>query len=138
MIFFERRMLVDVLYKHIRQREKVLTSKRVSLITQDHHGVTVECQDGSLYQGSILVGADGVHSTVGRHVAQASGRVKQSESVTHWCHRVVADFETRPSYTVSLSFRYIGREPLDAFCRQIVEHVFVFPPKFSRSSSETC
>lgn len=91
MIFFERRMLVGVLFNRIRQRDKVLTSKRVSVVSQGDGGVTVECQDGSLYQGSMMVGADGIHSTVGRHISQASGKVKQGEidHVSH--HRDVAD-----------------------------------------------
>lgn len=67
--------MVDVLYKNIQQKHKVLTSKRVSSVSQDSDGVSVTCDDGSLYEGSILVGADGIHSTVGRHATQAAGGV---------------------------------------------------------------
>ncbi|KUI56607.1 FAD-dependent urate hydroxylase [Cytospora mali] len=78
MIFFERRMVIEVLYRHIRQKDKVLTSKRVVGIRQDEKGVAVECQDGSGYEGSILIGADGIHSTVGQHMAQTrNGGSKQ-------------------------------------------------------------
>ncbi|KAK7744989.1 hypothetical protein SLS53_003223 [Cytospora paraplurivora] len=73
MVFFERRMVVEVLYRRVRQKGKVMTSKRVVGLRQDGGGVHVECQDGSSYEGSVLAGADGIHSTVGREMARTSG-----------------------------------------------------------------
>lgn len=70
MIFFERRMVIEVLYEHISQKHKVLTSKRVTTIEETANGVTVACQDGSTFEGSILIGADGIHSTVGQTIWQ--------------------------------------------------------------------
>ncbi|ROW11443.1 hypothetical protein VMCG_01186 [Cytospora schulzeri] len=77
MIFFERRMLIEILYRHVRQKGKVLTSKRVVGVRQDGEGVAVECRDGSSYEGGVLIGADGLWSTVGRHIAQATGKSKE-------------------------------------------------------------
>lgn len=77
MIFFERRMLVGALYRRVRDKARVLTSKRVVRVRQGADGVAVECQDGTSYEGSVLIGADGIHSTVGRHMAQAGGKPKQ-------------------------------------------------------------
>lgn len=77
MIFFERTMVIEVLHRHIRQKGKVLTSKRVVSVSQDGGGVSVECQDGSRYGGSILVGADGIHSTVGRKMWEGGGKTAQ-------------------------------------------------------------
>ncbi|ROW18194.1 hypothetical protein VPNG_00105 [Cytospora leucostoma] len=73
MVFFERRMLIEVLYRNLRQKEKVLTSKRVIGSRQDAGGVSAECEDGTSYEGSMLVGADGVHSAVGREMARTGG-----------------------------------------------------------------
>lgn len=77
MVFFERRMLIEILYRHVRSRGKVLTSKRVVGVRQDEHAVFVECEDGSSYEGGVLIGADGIRSTVGRHIVQADGKSKQ-------------------------------------------------------------
>lgn len=79
MIFFERRMVIDVLYRNIRQKDKVLTSRRVVGFQQDEHGVVVECQDGSVYRGSILIGADGIRSTVARKMSELNGTSKKGK-----------------------------------------------------------
>lgn len=111
-------MVVDVLYKHIRQKDKILTSKRVSLVSQDDSSITVECQDGSIYHGSMLVGADGMHSTVGRHTTQAAGGVKQGKIAQYATPRhrsssqYVADIEARPSGSVSLPLWYFGKSSI--------------------------
>jgi 2-polyprenyl-6-methoxyphenol hydroxylase-like FAD-dependent oxidoreductase len=52
-----------------------LTSKKLTNITSDDAGVRVTCADGSVYQGSIVLGADGVHSktrTLMRRLALAA------------------------------------------------------------------
>jgi 2-polyprenyl-6-methoxyphenol hydroxylase-like FAD-dependent oxidoreductase len=43
---------------------KVLTGKEIVDIISTDSGVTVKCSDGTLYEGSIVIGADGVHSKV--------------------------------------------------------------------------
>jgi len=62
--FLQRRDLLKVLYDHVKDKSKVLTSKWVTEIEQDESGATVHCKDGSTYTGDIVVGADGVHSAV--------------------------------------------------------------------------
>lgn len=62
--FLTRRDLLKVLFDHIKDKSKVHTSKRVTTIEQTSSGVTVTCKDGSSYSGDIVVGADGIHSTV--------------------------------------------------------------------------
>lgn len=81
MIFFERRMVIDVLYKHIHRKDRILTSQRVVDFNMDEHGVSVRCQDGSVQHGSILIGADGIRSTVARQILRLSGGAKKGESV---------------------------------------------------------
>jgi 2-polyprenyl-6-methoxyphenol hydroxylase-like FAD-dependent oxidoreductase len=83
MIFFERRMVIDVLHKNIRQKEKVLTSRRVVDFEMDEHGVSAKCQDGSVHRGSILIGADGIRSTVARQMLRLSGSSKKGKCVLH-------------------------------------------------------
>ncbi|KAI7776946.1 hypothetical protein LA080_004309 [Diaporthe eres] len=91
MIFLERRMVIDVLHKHIRQKDKVLTSRRVVGFETDEHGVSVECQDGSVHLGSILIGADGIRSTVGRQMSQLSGSSKKELPVQYRCLFGISD-----------------------------------------------
>lgn len=42
----------------------MLTGKRVVDVTEDEEGVKVILQDGTCEEGDILLGCDGVHSTV--------------------------------------------------------------------------
>lgn len=60
----ERRALLNVLFKHVHDKSKVHTSKRVCDVEHNNSGVVVRCEDGSSYTGDIVVGADGIHSTV--------------------------------------------------------------------------
>jgi 2-polyprenyl-6-methoxyphenol hydroxylase-like FAD-dependent oxidoreductase len=62
--FLDRQMVLQVLYDNIKDKTKVLTNKRVQKVHMTDAGVTVKTSDGSVYQGDILVGSDGIHSTV--------------------------------------------------------------------------
>lgn len=57
-------MLLQILYDNLKQKNKVNPSKRVNKIDLSEKGVTVYTTDGSIYEGDIAVGADGIHSTV--------------------------------------------------------------------------
>lgn len=84
----QRRDLLDMLYRHVRDKSKILTSKRVCQIDHNESGVVVECEDGSKYIGDVVVGADGIHSTVRtfmqEHIEKKSpGKVdKDKKSIT--------------------------------------------------------
>lgn len=59
-----RRDLLKILFDFLPNKSRVHLSKRVTKIDHSQSGVTVYCKDGSRYEGDIIVGADGVHSTV--------------------------------------------------------------------------
>lgn len=63
-----RHDLTQVLYRSLpdSSREKIHSNKKVADIVETESGVEVSCTDGSVYQGTIVVGADGVHSMVRR------------------------------------------------------------------------
>ncbi|KAF9876991.1 FAD binding domain protein [Colletotrichum karsti] len=63
-IFVDRQMLLHVLYDNLKHKDRILTKKRVSRIGLAKNGVQVHTEDGSLFEGDIIVGADGIHSTV--------------------------------------------------------------------------
>jgi len=57
-------MVLQVLYENIKDKSKVLTEKRVNKVDLTKGGVEVTTSDGSTYRGDMLIGADGIHSTV--------------------------------------------------------------------------
>jgi 2-polyprenyl-6-methoxyphenol hydroxylase-like FAD-dependent oxidoreductase len=66
--FLERRRLLKILFNHLPDKRKVLTSKKVTSVDNLAHGVVVHCADGSRFAGDIVAGADGVHSRIRREM----------------------------------------------------------------------
>jgi 2-polyprenyl-6-methoxyphenol hydroxylase-like FAD-dependent oxidoreductase len=66
--FVDRQMIIQVLYDKIRDKSKILTGKSVCNVEQIVDGVKVMTSDGDVFTGDILVGADGIHSTVRREM----------------------------------------------------------------------
>ncbi|KAF3802821.1 FAD-dependent monooxygenase andE [Colletotrichum gloeosporioides] len=64
MIFIDRQMLIQVLYSNLKYKEKVLTSKRAVSVDIMESSAQVTTKDGHVFSGDIVVGADGIHSTV--------------------------------------------------------------------------
>ncbi len=64
MNFLQRQSLLRILYQSIPNKDAILCGKRVSRIDYSPEGVAVQCKDGTSYEGSLVVGADGVHSIV--------------------------------------------------------------------------
>ncbi|KAK5988220.1 FAD-dependent monooxygenase sdnN [Cladobotryum mycophilum] len=67
-IAVHRSELIRVLHEGLPEssKEKILTDKNVLDIVQGEGGVTVTCTDGTVYEGSMVIGADGVHSNTRR------------------------------------------------------------------------
>ena len=63
-VVLERTHVINSLYKNIPDKSRILTSKRVNNVVQHAESVEVTCDDGSVYEGDILLGCDGVNSTV--------------------------------------------------------------------------
>lgn len=57
-------MVLQVLYENIKDKTKILTKKQVKKVDLTDDGVLVTTSDKSTYKGDILVGADGIHSSV--------------------------------------------------------------------------
>ncbi|KAF4509317.1 hypothetical protein G6O67_005582 [Ophiocordyceps sinensis] len=91
MLFFDRQWLLQVLYKQLRHKDKVLVRKRVDSIEQLDDGVRVWTADGDSVTGDVVVGADGIHSTVRREMrrlagTEASGSPSSGEEDGVSCH----------------------------------------------------
>jgi 2-polyprenyl-6-methoxyphenol hydroxylase-like FAD-dependent oxidoreductase len=67
-------MVLQVLYDNIKDKKKVLTEKRIQSVEITDDGVVAGTSDGSFYEGDILVGADGIHSTVRREMWKIANR----------------------------------------------------------------
>jgi 2-polyprenyl-6-methoxyphenol hydroxylase-like FAD-dependent oxidoreductase len=84
-MLFHRQKLLSLLYDNLQEKEKrLLTNTKVVSIEKQDHGVTVHCSDGTSVNGSIVVGCDGVHSTV-RHamrdmMLEESANVKDNDT----------------------------------------------------------
>lgn len=66
LFFFDRQSLLQILYDHIKHKERVHLRKKVTEVKLVEKGVEAICSDGSVVSGTILVGADGIHSHVRR------------------------------------------------------------------------
>lgn len=70
-VFMERSAYLRALYDNLGDKSKVKGHVGVVSFTEDEEGVTVSTSTGEVFRGSILVGADGIHSTVRRLMAEA-------------------------------------------------------------------
>lgn len=52
------------MYQNLRNKSTVQLQKRISKVDHDEKAVTVTCTDGTTIRGDVLVGCDGIHSTV--------------------------------------------------------------------------
>lgn len=64
MCFLDRQVVLRVLADHVLEPDRILLNKRVQQVLHQFGGVTVTCQDGTFYEGDIVVGADGAYSWV--------------------------------------------------------------------------
>ncbi|CRK26626.1 FAD-dependent monooxygenase ptmM like protein [Verticillium longisporum] len=63
-LFFDRQKLPEIMYRNLQHKDRVLVNKRVTSIELSSGAGSVTCADGTVFRGTLVVGADGVHSTV--------------------------------------------------------------------------
>ena len=63
-MLLERRGYLEVLYNNLPDKSKVKFNKKVTDIVESHDAIEVFLSDGTSETADIVVGADGVHSTV--------------------------------------------------------------------------
>lgn len=68
--FFDRQMLIQMLYENLSDKSKIITSKAVVKVEQIQSSgkIRVITSDETVFEGDILVGADGIHSSVRREM----------------------------------------------------------------------
>lgn len=70
-VFMERRVCLDALYANIKDKSRIRPYTGIASYSQTEHGVTVTTDHYEIIQGSIIVGADGVHSKVRNLIADS-------------------------------------------------------------------
>ncbi|KAK8004901.1 FAD binding monooxygenase [Apiospora arundinis] len=83
--FMERRGLLEILYDGIADKSNIHVNKAVTHVEQNDAGAKVHTEDGEVYEGDIVVGADGIHSKTLREMWRMMGEpivngISQSES----------------------------------------------------------
>ncbi|KAK9776782.1 putative FAD-binding domain-containing protein [Seiridium cardinale] len=63
-LFFDRHWLLRLLYENLQHKERVTTNMKVSKVQQADGGIQVITKDGKVVKGTLVIGADGVHSHV--------------------------------------------------------------------------
>lgn len=71
MIFLERHFLLEQLYNSIADKSKIVSGTGVASYTEDDDGVSILTDQGEIIRGSILVGVDGIKSSVRTCMAEA-------------------------------------------------------------------
>lgn len=75
-IFFDRQWLLRILHDHLTHKERIKLNKKVSRIKLVPGGVEVLTKDGDNFKGSIVIGADGIHSTVRTEMFRLAGEIQ--------------------------------------------------------------
>ncbi|KAI1764489.1 FAD/NAD(P)-binding domain-containing protein [Hypoxylon sp. FL1150] len=92
-VFMERRVCLESLYANIKDKSRIRTHTGIASYSQTDNGVTVTTDRGGILQGSIIIGADGVHSKVRGLLADSI-----SEEDPERCPKLVGGFTS--SYRV--------------------------------------
>jgi 2-polyprenyl-6-methoxyphenol hydroxylase-like FAD-dependent oxidoreductase len=67
--FMERKFWLQYLYNQIQDKSRIRPNCRVVSYTESEHGVEVTTDQGDILTGDVLIGADGIHSSVRRLLA---------------------------------------------------------------------
>ncbi|KAI1642377.1 uncharacterized protein F4817DRAFT_369525 [Daldinia loculata] len=70
-VLIERCFYLDTLYNGLKDKSQILTNIGVASFRGGEYGITVITDRGDSIRGSILVAADGVHSTIRSLLASA-------------------------------------------------------------------
>ncbi|KAJ5355557.1 FAD binding domain-containingprotein [Penicillium cataractarum] len=76
LFFFDRQKLLEILYDNLRYKQNVLLNKRVARVNLVDGGVNVICADNSVFSGTIVVGADGIHSSVRAAMTELANQIE--------------------------------------------------------------
>ncbi|KAJ5309707.1 uncharacterized protein N7443_002168 [Penicillium atrosanguineum] len=76
--FLERQKMLEILFDNLPDKSKILCGKKITQIEDFEDAVTVHTDDGNMYKGDLVVGADGVHSRVRAEMWRLAEETKPS------------------------------------------------------------
>ncbi|KAJ4178788.1 hypothetical protein NW755_012903 [Fusarium falciforme] len=82
----------DVLYHNIQDKSKVLLGNRVTKVVVTDHDATAITAEGLKYTGDMVVGADGVHSSVRNEMWKIASKLKPGLVRTAEAQEVKCDY----------------------------------------------
>ncbi|KPM46506.1 hypothetical protein AK830_g175 [Neonectria ditissima] len=77
-LFMERRVALEILFKNLKRKESVLTGQRIVRVEQDDGKVRLFTKEGREFEADVVIGADGVHSTLRREIWRMSEKMDSS------------------------------------------------------------
>ncbi|OBS27896.1 hypothetical protein FPOA_01838 [Fusarium poae] len=63
-VFIDRQSLLEILYNNLRSKDSIHPGQAVKSVSELDNGIEVTTDKGKVFKGDILVGADGIYSTV--------------------------------------------------------------------------
>ncbi|KAJ4248457.1 hypothetical protein NW762_012794 [Fusarium torreyae] len=91
-LFLDRQKLLEVLYDNIHDKTKILSNKRVVQVQTSDRGSAAVTSDGETYPGDILIGADGIHSTVRNEMWKLANKLEPGSVDTSEAESVHCDY----------------------------------------------
>lgn len=75
-LFFDRQWLLQLLYDNLKHKDRVSLNKKVVQIENSDDSVQVTTRDGSVINGSLVIGVDGVYSTVREQMKRIGNKLE--------------------------------------------------------------
>ncbi|RYO80292.1 hypothetical protein DL762_001873 [Monosporascus cannonballus] len=95
-VFIQRRFYLESLFNNIKDKSKIRAHSGLHSYVETGDGVVVTTEAGEKIEGSVLIGADGVHSTVRQLMAEslANDDPKRADTIVRANYRAVVGTST--------------------------------------------
>ncbi|OLN96573.1 FAD-dependent urate hydroxylase 2 [Colletotrichum chlorophyti] len=80
-LFTERYRLICTLYDHLKEKDRIFVNKKVQRVENLEDCAEVYTTDGSVFKGQIVVGADGVRSTIRQEMWRNADANNDSDAI---------------------------------------------------------
>ncbi|KAI2643557.1 FAD/NAD(P)-binding domain-containing protein [Xylaria nigripes] len=78
-LFFDRQFFLKLMYEQVKHKEKIMVNSKIDRLEYVDGGARVTTKTGESYMGDIVIGADGIHSTMRNVLQKMSKRFDPTE-----------------------------------------------------------